>query len=455
MIGFLKNSLLIFRSPENWIVVILLLTMMFGYKLFPPLYWVTSFGIVSWCFVDMCISLSDKKSLKFLGLSVLGTLIIATIILLIFGYIAPDANSKYSDDAMYYRESAFLSEVWRDFDFPDITRKGSLPYLGTLHTGYHRILALFMLVFGQHYFVGILLNLCVLPLIVLSVWCAMRLLTQDLTFADGYSSSRLATVAVVLAVLHPSLYSWIRCVLKDSCTLCVFLITLSLILYALKTRRLLPVVSSLLMLSFLFIYRFYAGVILLLSVLAYVLSFVNTRKLFYYLVLICLLLLWLSYSTMLNNLLLQFRDSAFSMMPNVGYSPWVGLKWFTVSIPRFFLAPYAWIKADTNAPIYYQYPGMWYLYLLIYPLAILGCITLFKQNAKLWTLVLVTLFLHYYLFTVVFCGDVTRQRFYLEYLFIFLAAVGIMSRHKKPAFLTVWGIIGIFAIIQTISYYGL
>lgn len=56
-------------------------------------------------------------------------------------YTASIPETYWLDDHFYYTQSIDISEAWKAGSYPPIWQKGSPPYLGTLHTGYHRAIS--------------------------------------------------------------------------------------------------------------------------------------------------------------------------------------------------------------------------------------------------------------------------------------------------------------------------
>ena len=164
------------------------------------------------------------------------------------------------------------------------------------------------------------------------------------------------------------------------------------------------------------------------------------------------------YDTNANRLLMQIVQSMYQIMPPSQQDDWtIGLKWLGSAVPRFFLSPYSWIwSSKTVNPAYGTFPGMWYLYLVIYPLLVCGIYESFRRNAKLWLVILIPVLWNYLIFAFAFGGDVSRQRYYLECLLIPMAACGILSerRLRRKIYIIVYGLIILFASIQSYLYFA-
>jgi hypothetical protein len=101
------------------------------------------------------------------------------------------------------------------------------------------------------------------------------------------------------------------------------------------------------------------------------------------------------------------------------------------SIPRFVLSPYAWVASPEKDPLYGLYPGMWYLYLVVYPLAAAGFFWSIKSDFRIAVIPVLAFWCSaFILIMAVYAGNASRQRYYLEYIVMIFAGIGCVQPNR-------------------------
>lgn len=424
----------------------------------PPASWTVLVSLTLWGTGEVFFELTTSQRKLILCVSAVGVLL-HLIGLAIWGYISPTDMSLLLDHTQYYREACAVADSWRNGFYPELTRKGELPYLGTLHVGYQRLLATAFLCLGNQPFNGIVLNLLSIPLLVFSTCYIVYQIVQKHQL-PAHSVTRLQpeTFAACLAALHLLAFFWMRVMQKDMTLAAVFMVALAACISLTRHFRPLVFVAVIALFGLLFSYRIYAVLSIILALGAYVFSYLNLKNISIALGMAILLWLCTRYALSYEKLSSQMIHSMAGIVPiDVPDSPFIGLQWMAQSLPRFFLAPYAWIiDSQTQRASYGMFPGMWLLYLLNYPMAAAGTARMFRSDMRLGLFILIPLVVNYYLLAMSYQGDATRQRFYIEYLFIVLASIGVLATKRQLlySFIAVYSAITIFAICQVIRYYA-
>lgn len=358
-----------------------------------------------------------------------------------FYYDAGQPGTFWIDDQNYYIEAAAISDAWRNGFYPEIWRKGSLPYLGTLHTGYHRPLATLFLVTGPSTLAGLLLNamsLSVLPLLA-ALSARYLFLTDDdlrvLPKNDQVKGSLrdISLIAATLTALHPAQFYWTSYLMKDAFTSFVFLGNLTFILGSIRRKSLLLGLAELFTWPFLFTVRIYAAGSLALGAALYPVLRWKTKQIAWGGALLAgTAILVCAYTETGNVLYRQMRDSLAALAPAEVSTSSQMLWRLMAGIPRVFLSPYAWLILPEPSPLYGLYPGMWYLYIIGYPLAFCGIYYTVKDNNTRAVFPLMALAVGGLIFLAAsFGGNASRQRYYLEYIILLFATAGFVKPNRR------------------------
>src|ERR1043166_9320293 len=138
---------------------------------------------------------------------------------LLFGICAPAAFGihdplkacEHLDDYSYFLAGGEIAKAWKSGFYPALSLKGSPPYLGSLHTGYERALALLFILFGARVSVGIALNIfcsAVMP--------AIGYLLAESLFDKGVTTpQRVPRAAALMCAAYPGYVYWSSWLLKD------------------------------------------------------------------------------------------------------------------------------------------------------------------------------------------------------------------------------------------------
>lgn len=362
------------------------------------------------------------------------------VILLSPGY-NPREQTFWRDDHVYFHQSSALAQAWREGFFPEITRKGSPPYMGTLHTGYQRTLAAVFYLAGDNATVGRLFNaFCgtLLPL--------FSALLAHLVFGDpkrGRSELLRAppVLAALLATMHPSQFYYSQFLLKDVYAASWFLAVTVLLCQALLRKNAAACIAAAAAVYLLFTVRAYAAISLLAGAGAYLLLLIPRRTAVTGLLLSATALLMLMRYTAAGSMQgAQLWHSLLELAPAHARSPGAIAKHLLAGIPRIMLAPFSWIYARGDRPLYALYPGMWFLYIVVYPAMFTGLARVIRHNSRPAVIPLVaTIGGCFVLLISSYGGDAPRQRFYMEYIAVAFAALG-WTTPKRRVF-TAWYIL--------------
>jgi len=361
----------------------------------------------------------------------------------VFGYDYPASL----DPSLFMAQGATLSDAWQNGWYPAISQKGSLPYMGTLHTGYQRLLALlFLATGGPHPGAAIFLNgVCL-------VWMpvAVLLLARELwwgVFAKSETpkpkdrTQHAPHVAAALTAVYPTLFYWGRFVLKDVLLTSLFVTAAWVLLRALRRRSVLDVAVFLCLALFCTSVRAYAGLSLAVAAGVYGVALIPRRWVFLATAWVVILVGLVSYTGSLGATLSQLWSSAIYLLPEGSTSTVASLKAMVAGVPRLLLGPYAWVLAlrpeEMLNPLYGLYPGMWMLYLVVYAPAAAGLWYAMRTNHLRSIVPVICIAVAAMLFLVSYGGLAMRQRLYLEPFLFCYAGVG-WTVGRPARWLAIW-----------------
>lgn len=352
----------------------------------------------------------------------------------------PAHFTTWYDDREYLAQSAALAHAWKLHLYPDIRLKGSeLYYMGTLHTGYQRALAAIYYCFGARPPAGLLLNVFSGALIPAMMFLLVKALVTPApasatTEPAGNQSS--PVVAAALAAFHPTQYYWGSFLLKDLYLAAWFVAGLWLLVRSIRERDIAAAIAFAAVLSVLFSIRIYCAASLVFAGLVYAIAQLP-RRIAWIAFGSITLLLWMlaTYTDTGSTRFEQMWSSLVELGPRHLESSGEMINFVLAGIPRLVLGPFSWLQGRGAHPLYGMYPGMWYLYLLVYPLAIAGFVYVVRKNVRIWALPIMSIVGGaLVLLTASYAGDAPRQRYYMEYVPVALASYG-WSLPKRRIFL--------------------
>ena len=413
----------------------------------PAIAWLTPLvfaaGFIGWKLARL-----DRRAQAWILACVGISLALQGITLLVFGYNAPVS----SDPREYMVKATAVMEAWRSGNYPALSLKGSLPHLGSLHTGYERALASVFLATGPRPAAGIALNVaCVAVLPALAFLASLFLFCAPQGETENAWDARPARASALLAALYPGFVFWMTWLVKDTLLVAVFAACLVFLFDAMRTRSLLAWAGFLLVSGFLVIVRAYAGLSLYLGVTVYVFARMPRRAVLWGAAYALLALFVAGYTLSGTRLFGQLWASLLALIPGDMVTVPESLRAFAGGLPRSFLGPYGWVKARGDNLYYGLYPGMWFLYLLVYPLALAGLAEAVRRNHIPTTIPLVVVFTGVLIFLMTYGGEAQRQRLYLEFVYILYAGTGVSARGRRRWFVACWAGLFLFAAVQLIS----
>jgi len=415
----------------------------------PLLAWLLPFALAALAcrMVWREIATADRRTIRWLGAGCLVAHVAVQLSTL--GY-NPAAMTWWRDDHNYYRESIAIADAWRAGSYPDISLKGAPPYLGTLHTGYHRAVASAFFISGNSVVIARLINAaCGAALVFLLGMLANALFSRVTEIPRGFSP---AVLAAGMAALHPAQYYYSQFLLKDTYTAAWFITCTVLLCDALQQRRVLSMLAAACGLYILFTLRAYAALSLVIGLFAYLVLLLPTRA----------ALAWGSLSALVGFLVVRYYEpvhypamqmwqSIVELAPQHARSPGAVAVHLLRGIPRLLLAPFSWIYALGEKPLYPLYPAMWFLYLLVYPAMFAGLWRALRLNLRAAVVPLMGILGGSFILLMAnYAGDAPRQRFYMEYIAIAFAALG-WTLPRRRVFIGWYLVLAAYAIGQVIT----
>ncbi len=388
------------------------------------------------------ITESSAWAKKHLAMAALIALGVSLIVFMVSGLHNPMTFPYSLDDATYHAQAQAIAEVWRQGEFPVLSAKGSPPYyIGSLHTGYQRLLATLYYLLGADYRWGILANLVAVALIPLFVYRSTLVMTKGgsnrHSAVTNQLSERNAVASAWFIALYPNLGYWSSWLLKDVILTLLFVATLGALLDVMIRRRFHVLIYCVAGWTGLATFRAYAALSLAVGVAFYLLALLPRRLAVWGGMALLIGVVLYGYSDSGNAYYSQLWYSLAQLLPESVGTPQEAVRHILVALPRLFLAPYAWVKAMSDVPIYEVYPGMWWLYLVAYPLAGAGLFRAARMNLLPAIIPLVAWAMSAYLLMLSYGGDAPRQRLYLDAVMAIFAGLGYGCRSWRP-FTAMW-----------------
>ncbi|MGC8840884.1 MAG: hypothetical protein ACP5QZ_05430 [Candidatus Sumerlaeaceae bacterium] len=392
-----------------------------------------------------------RKSVRMrLGAACAVSLVITVASAWIAGFHNPETCPLSLDDATYLVQGKAIAEAWKSGLFPSLSSKGSTPYyIGSLHTGYQRLLAGAFYLLRADYRFGILLNFIAASLLPLFVYSAV------LTLLKTHSPSELASKGALrgtwLVALYPSIGYWASWLLKDVVLALIFAAAIAGALdfaYRHRPEHLLYLAASLVALG---VFRAYSALAVLAGTAVYLLAKLPHRQSLQGLAILGFLLLLASYDERWAAFERQLLYSLGELLPDSVRTPREGLLYVLGGFPRLLLSPYAWVRARVENPMYELYPGMWWLYLVGYPLAVIGITRLARHNIVLAVIPLIAWFASAIILILAYGGAAPRQRLYLDVLVFVFAGCGTVERPHKWLLVAWYLGLGVYVTIHLLT----
>jgi hypothetical protein len=386
----------------------------------------------------------DRRSRLFLFCVFIGAVLLRAIFAVAVQWAPlPKAQSYWFPDEHSYRILAnAVARAWHQGEFPTLSKD---VWLGTLHTGYYRILATLYYLFGDRYWLGICVNIL--------MGATVPLLLYFL--ADSAFGKRAARLAAIVAALYPSFIFWSGFLLKDSVHAAFFMLALVACWDLREKWRDLPALALLAASFFLALLRAYSTLIVWASLAGYLILFSKKRTVYLAVTLWIMLVYAIARQTYVvseyeKNLIFSFLN----IIPDQCATVLGSLRYFALGVPKLLLAPYAWVFAPYFDIHYLLYPGQWLFYLFVLPLAFVGTYYVLKEDRREFFLVLFPIALNFLVFLLAYEGSVPRQRLHLEPLFILLAVYGVEKKGKKWFYVAYYVLLTAFIIAHLISIRG-
>jgi hypothetical protein len=396
---------------------------------------------------------SPATRVKILILSAVGG-VVAFVGSTLTGWHDPLHYKLSLDDATYYVQAKAIAEAWRQHFYPVLHAKGSEPYyIGSLHTGYQRLLAAIFFLVGPSFRFGICMNIIAVCLIPIFAYRATWILLSSCgNEADTGALEKGAFFAALLAAIYPAYGYWSSWLLKYVILAVLYAISTTVLLDLKRSpKRLEFYAFAAVALTSLGLFRVYSALSVMMGAIVYVLAIIPRKWTVALVLSLALSIIITSYSDSGGLFLSQLLYSLGTLLPESVKTIPDSLLYFAQGIPRLLLAPYAWVKAHGPAPMYELYPAMWVLYLVGYPMCLLGFLELFRRNVRLAAIPLIAWFSSALILLMAYGGDAPRQRLYMDFVVFVLAGCGILAKRRHLAFLLCYTIIAIFAAIQLLT----
>lgn len=388
---------------------------------------------------------------KRLALACLMSLVVTVAASEFAGLHNPETCPLSLDDATYLAQAKAIADAWESGFFPVLSAKGSAAYyIGSLHTGYQRLLAGLFFLFGSDFRLGIFVNYVAALLLPVFLFSGIRTLIK--THMSSVAAEKAAIRGAWLLALYPSTGYWASWLLKDVVLAMLFAASLAAILdfaQRLRPEHLLYFGTCCFAVG---IFRAYAALAILAGIVSYLLAKLPRQVSVYGLLIFGFALMMLSYTDFGSAYFRQLVYSLGELLPDSIRTPKQGMIYVLTGLPRLLLSPYAWVRARVENPMYELYPGMWWLCLVVYPLAILGLIRLAQWNVQLAAIPFVAWFCSAMILILAYGGAAPRQRLYLDIIMFVFAGCGAAERPPSRIPVFVWyAVLAIYAIIHLLT----
>jgi len=399
-------------------------------KLLPAIYFSAPYAALAAVIIVPWIGLEKKRARSLLLVTLLSLTIHVFWFFCIRGMPVPhDGPFFLIDDYTYDHYSWAIAKEWRAGNFPALWTD---QYLGTLHTGWNRILAAIYYLFGRRPWIGILLNIIVGSLLAPLAFFTAREIFPSSPDPPATRRYTPAFLAGLVTAIHFSFAYWSSFLMRDTFIAALFLAGLFLILCLYRRPSIWQALALAFILMGLSILRIYSVGALLAGPAAYLLFFHERKKWFWMALGVIVVLAFCSRVFIpLRDYQNQLAYSFLNNLPDAGRTMSGSLLFCIRGIPRFFLSPYAWYVAPGPPLVNYMlYPGQWFLYLLIIPFALKGIWICMRESPPPAVFLIVPGMTSVFLFLLAYGGSVPRQRMYLEPLLIIFASWGLVRKDR-------------------------
>lgn len=350
------------------------------------------------------------------------------------GFFFPDARS-------YHMWGGKIADTWAKGIFPDLF---SETWVGTFHTAYYQIIAGLYLLFGPRPEVPIFANCLANALAIVFIFYIAHFL---------FPSTAVARTSTIIFALHPSFWFWSSFLLKDSLYVLFFLWAVLIFFLLSHKYNYWLFILLLTVLYFVFHLRAYGAFLLTTTFFVYLFLWSKQRLLILaFLIFAIFALIAASQIKYVEEIYEQVQYSFLTLLPDEYQTtlPRIYLLLFAGTI-KFFLAPFAWVFPKHFDIYMLLYPGQWFLYLFIFPFALVGIYYALRRNLTPTFILLFPVALSLYLFLLVYKGVAPRQRLFLEAFFIILAGFGLNQRINKKFLLLYYAVLFLGIIAHLLS----
>lgn len=338
-----------------------------------------------------------------------------------------DSLFYHKDDAHYDQWGQTIAASWSQGEFLPLSRR---ELIGSLHTGYYRLVAAVYVIAGHRPPVVLGLNLLACALLPLGLFALGR----------QFGTEPVAHRAAWIGALYPSFWFFSAFLMRDVWITLFFLAAMTALLSLPglaappDSRWLTPLLFFLAFLFQLFILRFYLALIVAGAWSIYELALGPRKKRAAWITAACaaaLLLMRLhpALAHLQDRVVLSILWSIPQHLERLDAVAWQ----FAAGLIKLFLAPFAWATTGGYTIDYFLWPGQWMLYLLILPWGLWGIIHCVRARQSIAFLLILPCIAAAFGFALAYEGSVPRQRMFLDALLIVLAARASANANARPA----------------------